>query len=323
MKIVTWNIEWMNRLFVNNRPKEDAVSLDRFNHIKMVINNLDPGVLSIQEGATEYEEMTSFIDTYLDGNYECVRAPKRDFDPVTGRRYSDTQLIWILYKRDLDFSHVEVVNSEYNGPFQDWKATIDPNLGGETFFHHRIPGEIDLHYAGSEGMGPIKFFAFHPKSKKSPNIPEIMAENRRKLLAQGINARNWIDYLLDNDPDRYIVALGDMNDGIGLDRFEYRLGGDFASIITGDVRKPHKLFTNSLEKEILDNLEEPGRHYTLKFGETPREKIIVDYILFSPSFNTEEGISCIKGSGKIRYDVIQQYPKASDHMPVEAMIRIS
>jgi endonuclease/exonuclease/phosphatase family metal-dependent hydrolase len=322
-KIATWNIEWMNRLFSGNLPKQDSTSQERFQQIKGAIENMDPDVLVIQEGPTEYQEMESFINAYLNGGYSCVRASKRDRNPVTGRSYPDTQMLWILCKKGSALTQVEVPNSEHNGPFQDWKQTIDPNIGVETFFHHRIPVEADIFYDdGSVKKGPIKIFGLHPKSKKAGNRAEA-AENRRKLLAQGINIRNWIDYLLEINSGRHIVVCGDMNDGIGLDRFEYLLGGDFASLITGDVRKPHMVFKNALEDEILENLQNPGTHYTLKFGsEGPYERLLVDHILFSPGFKAGD-ITFVQGSGKIRSDLTRQFPRASDHTPVEAMIRIS
>ena len=52
------------------------------------------------------------------------------------------------------------------------------------------------------------------------------------------------------------------------------------------------------------------------------EKIIVDQILFSPAFKSDK-IYFITDSGKIRNDLINQYPKASDHAPVEAKFNIS
>lgn len=103
-KLVTWNIEWMNNLFTDNRPKEDDDSKTRFDQISNAIKDLDPHILSIQEGPNDYEEMTAFINTYLSGNYECIRAPMRDHDPVTGKAYSDTQLIWIKMLETFVFS---------------------------------------------------------------------------------------------------------------------------------------------------------------------------------------------------------------------------
>lgn len=323
-KIATWNVEWMNRLFSKNQPKQDPDSQARFQEIKAVIEAMAPDVLVIQEGPNEYQEMESFINNFLNGGYSCVRASTRDKNPVTGKGYPDTQMVWSLCKSNNKLRQVELANSEYNGPFQDWKQIIAPSKGEEIFFHHRIPIEVDIFYEdGPVKRGPIKVFGLHPKSKKAFGDEEEAAENRRKLLAQGINLRRWIDYLLEAKPDRYIVVCGDMNDGIGIDKFEYQLGGDFASLITGDVRKPQMVFKNALEAEILENLQNPGTHYTIKFGnEGPYERILIDYILFSPSFKSGD-ITFVPGSAQIRNDLLDQFPNASDHVPVETRIEIA
>lgn len=323
LKIVTWNIEWMNALFSNNKPKTDSDSKERLEQISSATTTLNPDILLVQEGPNEYGEMKSFVDEYLGGVYNSIRASKRDRHPETGRSYGDTQMVWVLYRNDRNLTHFEVRNSEYNGPFQDWNKIIDPNIGKEIFFHHRLPLEVDLSYDdGGVRIGPIKFFVLHAKSKKSSNSSGAI-ENRRKLLAQAINIRNWINYLLDMDIGRNIVICGDMNDGIGLDPFEYRLGGDFASIVTGSVRKPYKLFLNACEKEILENLKELGKHYTMKFGnEGPSERLVIDHILFSPSFQSGQ-ITLIPQSGVIRNDILATFSKSSDHAPVEARILLS
>lgn len=331
LRIVTWNIEWMNNLFSNNIPKTESESVERFNQIGSAISDMDPDILIIQEGPNEYPEMESFVDQYAEGVYTFVRAPLREKNPVTGRGYGDTQVVWALYRQDRNLTHTEVENSEYNGPFQNWKQIIDPALGDpEQFFHLRLPLEVDFTYDdGTKQYGPLKFFGLHPKSKKTSSSSGAK-ENRRKLLAEAINIRNWIDYLLNMNPERYIVVCGDMNDGVGLDEFEYSLGGDFASIITGTARKPHQLFLNVCEKQILENLTEPGKYFSLKFGnEGPYERLLVDYILLSPMFKRDtdpnarsDTVSFVLDSGNIRNDILGSYPESSDHAPVEARIKI-
>lgn len=83
----------------------------------------------------------------------------------------------MLYRKDADLSHREVINSEYNGPFQDWKGIIDPRLGREVFYHHRIPIEVDLfHDDGLKKTSPIKFFGSMPSQRN----PETESKQRSK-----------------------------------------------------------------------------------------------------------------------------------------------
>ena len=315
----------MNNLFSNNQPKQDSDSQTQLTHIGAAISDLSPDILILQEGPNEYAEMQSFVNGFLNESYVAIRASLRDRHPTAGRAYPDTQMNWILYRNNGCLSHTPIQNTEEIGPFKDWKTTINPSVGEETFFHHRLPVEIDLTYNdGNVSVGPIKIFGLHPKSKKKSNKPGSAAENRRILLAQAINIRDHIDSILTSQPNEPIVICGDMNDGIGLDPFEYHLGGDFASIMTGSVRKPHHLFINACTSQIVENIENPGTNYSLKFvddqGKT--RKLLIDHLMFSPVFKASS-VKLDDNSGRIRNDILTTYPKSSDHAPVEATITIS
>ncbi|WP_316507174.1 hypothetical protein [Nitrosopumilus sp.] len=54
----------------------------------------------IEEGPNENHEMQSFISQFLSDSYTPVRSSLRDKDPASGRSYSDTQFVWILYKNN-------------------------------------------------------------------------------------------------------------------------------------------------------------------------------------------------------------------------------
>lgn len=323
LKLVTWNVEWMNNLFSNNAPKQDVESQTRLGQISSVISDLAPDILVILEGPNDIAEMQSFVNDFLGGSYIFVRGSLRERHPVADRAYADTQMNWILYRKNGNLSHMPIQNTEKIGPFKDWKTTIHPAIGEETFFHHRLPVEIDLTFNdGNVTLEPIKIFGLHPKSKKASDAPGSAAENRRILLAQAINIRDYIDSILDNEPDKPIVICGDMNDGIGLDPFEYHLGGDFASIITGTVRKPHQLFTNACAVQIVENIENPGKNYTLQFSKGGKiRKLIIDHLMFSPRFKSDS-VSLDTNSGRIRNDILITYPESSDHAPVEATITL-
>ena len=324
LKIATWNTEWLNNCFKNNKPKPEEKYQSQLTQLGTGVNELSPDILILQEGPNEYVEMQSFLDEFVADSYISIRAALRDKNPVTGKKYGDTQLNWILYKDNGKLSHTSMENTETSGPFMDWETVIHPDIGKEQFFHHRLPVEIDLTYKdGAITSPPIKIFGMHPKSKKASDKPGSAAENRRILLAQAIDIRNYVDFLLDKDPKKHIMICGDMNDGIGLDPFEYHLGGDFASIVTGSVRTPYRLFTNACASQIIENIERPGTHHSLAFREGNKtRKLLIDHLLFSPSFKSSS-IVLDKNSGKIRNDILNTHPKASDHAPVEASITIS
>lgn len=80
MKVVTWNIEWMNRWFQgNNQPVWGSNSYSeqeariQAQKAANVINDLNADILCIQEGPSAKEEMRLFIAEFLsDANEQTI-----------------------------------------------------------------------------------------------------------------------------------------------------------------------------------------------------------------------------------------------------------
>jgi len=76
MRILNWNIEWMNNWFEGNRKvafknahthgdgKIDDVD-GLCTRVASVITNLNPDVLTVQEGPSDHREMALFVKNYL------------------------------------------------------------------------------------------------------------------------------------------------------------------------------------------------------------------------------------------------------------------
>jgi len=319
LKIATWNIENMNNYFSGDKPKEDADSDNHFQQIRDVILGIDADILGIQEGPNKEIEMNRFLEKHLPGKYKTVIASPRDRHPINNTSYSDRQISFILYRDDPKFTHNQIERTEHDGPFADWRTTIDPEHPDSLYFHHRLPVEMDFTYDDGTKNFTVRLLCLHTKSKK-PNYakPGDAKNNRRILLAQAIKIRDYIDSILDNDLNAPVIVVGDLNDGIGLDPFEYVLGGDFVGILTGSVRMPYRLFDNACKIQILENLQEPGKHYSISFNADGEiQKILIDHILFSPYFKNNDLIE--ESTGKIREDLRNSFPNASDHTPIEAV----
>jgi hypothetical protein len=78
MKIVNWNIEWMNDWFVgygsvafrqDNPSRGISDVADLCSRVASVVKNLDPDVLTIEEGPSDIREMELFVETYNQGMF--------------------------------------------------------------------------------------------------------------------------------------------------------------------------------------------------------------------------------------------------------------
>lgn len=92
MKILNWNIEWMNHWFSGNAtpvwgsrlPGEErgALSPDEARivagRVAAVIRELDPDLICLQEGPSSIEEMQLFLDDFLSD------AGGSQFEPLIG-----------------------------------------------------------------------------------------------------------------------------------------------------------------------------------------------------------------------------------------------
>lgn len=100
MKVVNWNIEWMNDWFTlisagppawRDANPERGISDVRAlaERVANVIRALAPDVLAIQEGPSRASALQLFVDTHLGGAFE-VHGP-------TGR---GSQRLYVLVRKD-------------------------------------------------------------------------------------------------------------------------------------------------------------------------------------------------------------------------------
>ena len=70
--------------------------------------------------------------------------------------------------------------------------------------------------------------------------------NRRRISAEGMRIRRYLDERLSADPAMAIVVLGDLNDGPGFDYFEdFFLTHNVTDILLGSGFQPEWLFTHA------------------------------------------------------------------------------
>jgi hypothetical protein len=203
-------------------------------------------------------------------------------------------------------------------------------------------GSIDLHRFSKppletvitlkDGGTAFRMIAVHAKSKAphGAETPEdvfrISLLNRRKQLAQCAWLRSRIEEHLDRGDD--LIALGDFNDGPGMDRYERIFGRSGVEIVMGDIGEPDRILKNPLARRGKPPYG--ARPSTARFYNREKKtymNALIDFIMISPKlarktdpawriwhpFDDEE---CFADQA-FRQDLLD----ASDHFPVSVDLR--
>lgn len=298
MRIVNWNIEWMNKWFVGNNQVawrtshagiQDVAELAQ--RVANVITDLDPDVLVIQEGPSSTDEMDLFIGDFLsDSTGQPVYHQFGGFD-------GGAQKIYALVHVDADFQNPRIANDQRTEElFEEFLVDVDGDLQLEPYGFTRNPFVIDGDLPN--GGGVVRIIALHTKSKyvnnqvqlwNNPNTRQqfVVAaiKNRRRISAEAMRTRQYMDALLNEDPAHQLVVVGDFNDGPGIDYFErHYLTHGVADILLGSTYYPERQFTHALVTSAPTS-----QLYTAVFNDfidgIPNRPLLLDHILISPSLN--------------------------------------
>lgn len=334
MRIINWNIEWMNNWFVGgNRVafREDNLKKgitdvdDLCKRVASAINKLDPDILTIVEGPSDIREMKLFVETYL------IDEQGNTLFDFLGGIGKGSQKLYTLIKKVGDFKNAIIANDNLTLSLgKSWKTDVDGDYQLENYKFTRHPLVIegtweDLHTK-------LKIVSIHTKSKyvnkgeslwknlktKKQFVIEAV-KNRRRISCEAMRIRNYLDDLLNENKDSLIIVTGDFNDGPGIDYFErFYLTHNITDILLGSTYYPDLLFKHA----FLERVPESQR-YTAIFDDfiddIPKRKILLDHVLVSPAlskriknagiahkeFNSETDN---KASGRQKY--------VSDHRPV-------
>lgn len=150
MRIVNWNIEWMNDWFVgggnvafrtdnDRRGITDVADLCR--RVAEVVKKLDPDVLTIEEGPSDIREMELFANTYLvDGNGNLL------FD-IFGGIDGGSQKIYTLVKKGGALTNPEIPADPLTLELEDpWGSDVDGDFRIEGYEFTRQPLVVEGGY---------------------------------------------------------------------------------------------------------------------------------------------------------------------------------
>ncbi len=335
MKIVNWNIEWMNRWFSgNNQPHWGSRQLSAdeariaAGKVADVIRALDPDLLCLQEGPSAMAEMELFLTEFLaDPNGTPL------YDGVIGHD-GGAQKLYVLRKKGglvagLDYA-TDPLTEELA---EDWDADVDGDMHLQAYDFTRRPLVVDVDPVGG---APIRVVVLHTKSKyvrdgerrfndpgqRQGFIADAL-KARRRISAEGFRLRTYLDALLQNDLNARIIVTGDFNDGPGRDFFERSyLTHNVTDILLGSAFFPSMIFDHPL----LSRVPEPSL-FTARFDDfidqVADRPLLLDHLIVSPALKdhiADAGIgheafeAALSGAGNRRVD------RASDHRPLWAKV---
>ena len=295
VRIATWNVCWFTRLFddlgrlktddewsgMRDVPrKRQAVAIAQVLRIFAIIEAPDSNHTRSTVGALERF---------------AVACGLRAREAITGFISDTEQEIALLY----DPARVIAQHAPIGNPLDEVSALRStdpaPRFDGVYPLDLDGDGEVDLHRFSKppleaevviDGKHLLRLIAVHAKSK-APHGAENAAEaamislvNRRKQLAQCAWLRARIDGHLESDQD--VIALGDFNDGPGLDKYERVFGRSGVEVVVGDPSEPHKQLKTPFIRAVSPSQPRPS---TARFQSRGRQRFLnalIDFVMLSP-----------------------------------------
>ncbi len=295
MRLINFNIEWMNDWFVGgskvafrqNNPGKGIDNVDELaKRVAGLILAADPDVLTVEEGPSDKKEMELFVSTYLSDHGDSL------YD-VFGGIDGSSQKIYALVKKNGAFNNYTLVDDPETWSLKDkWESDVNGDGVAEMYKFTRLPLVIE----GNLDSGKkCRIIAMHTKSNyvqggeklwKNPDTRQEFINtaltDRRRISSEAMRIRQCLDSLISKDPSAAVIVTGDMNDGPGLDYFELRdLTHNVVDILLGSTFAYELLFRHS----FIDRVAPPER-YTVEFydyvdGEN--KKLLLDHIGVSPA----------------------------------------
>ncbi|HGX92217.1 MAG TPA: hypothetical protein ENK35_02755 [Candidatus Tenderia sp.] len=329
LRICTYNIEHFDKRFnSDNTLKLRGKSKEALTSLKEIVATIDPDILGIVEAPNT--SLSSDKSTV-----ECLEnfaqwAGLRQSKALIGYPSAGQQELALLYDPDkvtLQHSPGGRRSSKSNPRFNEelYFDTDNDNIK-EVYKFYRPPLEAKVSYG--EGQ-ELYILLAHAKSKgifKATDMIHWQREserNRRKLFAEC----SWIRKRVDEwqKQARKIVVMGDMNDGPGMDFYEYQFGRSAVEIIMGDLFHPATVLNNHIGRPKWTN--KGWSPYSARFKDRftgANVNVLIDHILSSQNLDVSGDQPLILWNPyeeALAKPLKRQLTRASDHFPISLDIR--
>lgn len=332
IKLLCWNMEWMNDLFDseghfrddNHIPQhsKNTTVLERRQHLSGVINELAPDVVVVVEGPNKTKELQLFFDEDVTGRWSTYIQHTK----------SSSQCIGIAVRLDTNKfdsdNPVKNFDTNNNETFNDFHLDNEKDGIIEVYKFERKPMYAELRLKNGERF---RVLGVHLKSKGIFDMLEWSKwwdkslSNRRKILASAIHLRtHFIEpYLTENETKHIpLIVCGDINDGPGFDSSEKKIMGSGIEKLMGSIWTPETILGNAIydtEKRLdisTTRYADPIFNFNYKY-----HYVWIDHILYTKNKTSWTS------NGKIHKDMADGkiwkiYPHASDHQPISVVITL-
>lgn len=309
LRIASANLEWMNQWFTGDdqavawKPFHDGdggryVPRDAAARAAGMIRDLNADLVGVEEAPSRPEELRLFIQDLLsDGG-----QPLYDF--VMGDS-GGAQKLALLFRPGLQVTRTP--SSQLAALLEEWECDVDGDMQLEPYQFTRTPLVADLRL----GAELLRIVVLHTKSnfvnrgkelweEKPQEYVNAALKSRRRISAEAMRLRGYLDGLVGGDPGAKIVVMGDFNDGPGTDYFEKRyLTHNVTDILLGSGFDPEGMFTHA-QHDV-----QPSERFTAVFDDfverDPDKHLLLDHILLSPALVDGLGVHKVPDSGRVHH----------------------
>jgi len=341
LKMVVWNMEWMNDLFGPNdqpaqfRPNDEptvhnkkATVKQRRDDLSGVLNEIDVAIVVVIEGPNRTSELQLFFDSDVNGTWK------------TYVQYSkgQSQNIGIAVRIDtnkFESTPFKYFDSNRIDSFDDFLLDTEGDKVQELHSFERKPLYVEIYPSNSTAF---RVLGLHLKSKGIFDAYEwskwwqISEGNRKKILAQASYIRTeFLDKYLtqDSTKDIPLIVCGDINDGPGLDASEKKIFGSAIERLMGSIWKPHLCLGNALfdsldsrDKEELNFDKIQTTSYKDPIFINTWHKVWIDHVMYTKNLDNWVCGANIYKDVRSGNKIWEDYKHSSDHFPIHFTIKM-
>lgn len=333
IKIVSWNVEHLDRLAKDNL---NNVEKKRRDSVAEEIRALDPDILCLLEGPKGEDGIQRVADQVLGNAWVPVLASDGSYAT------QGNQWIWFLVKPALAVKASLLPPATWDAFTGEtrWPVHFWGQFEEDRHSHYRHPQVLVL---DADGLR-VEFVGLHLKSKfvnggqamwnaggtqQEEFIREAL-KARVKMTTEVLNVRKYVDAKFQQVTKPAIFVMGDLNDGPGREFFEERfLFLDLISNIQGSIFDASRFLNHALF-DFPDHLR-----WTVKFKDfvSPErdEHILLDHLMFTQGLVDGTLPWQVKPhAGKVEHEIhdlinasLTGNAKTSDHRPVSVVVNVT
>lgn len=341
LRVATYNIEWMNNLFVRGQAKlrtAPGKGMGRFpinplvvaERIAGVITGLDAHIIGVQEGPSRLDQMQFFVDEFLDSRYrasgiesgsQSIYALVRDDCPIKATPYDLSSVYYNRLRKPVLFQPWGEVNRAKKYSMTRFPALLRLSKADDTEPVHVVVAHTKSQF--TKGFTKTKF------DNRDPAAMQEAIFSRQKLSADVAALRRHItNVILERQNASAAIVMGDLNDGFTRNVFEKEfLLQSLVDELRGSFRRQSALLDHVLDEAQLRMKDA----FTVEFRSAEKRGItreLIDHILVTPALR-EPGfwLQLKPGEAHIAHEISKAHTsdtgakaddRPSDHIPVFA-----